>query len=339
LQDVLTITLYGRPECLLCDELKSNLQALEEDFPHRLVEVDIESDAVLLKAFAEKIPVLEVGPYRLEAPISLQSLRMTLGAANDRRDQLRQIGDEGYLARLEKGRTITGGDRLSLWISKHYLSFLNLFMFVYLGLALAAPVLMKAGAPLPARVLYRIYSPLCHQFGFRSFFLFGEQFYYPSEAAGLTGPITFEQATGISGVANPTSNSRLLARAYLGDETVGFKMALCERDVSIYAALLGFGVLFGLTGRRLSSLHWLVWLLIGVAPIALDGFSQLFSQFRWPWLANVLSYRESTPALRIATGLLFGFMTAWFAYPNLESSMRETRQFLIKKFAVNRPVA
>ncbi len=28
-------------------------------------------------------------------------------------------------------------------------------------------------------------------------------------------------------------------------------------------------------------------------------------------------------------------MTAWFAYPNVEESMLETRQYYIKKFAVN----
>jgi uncharacterized membrane protein len=336
---VLTVTLYGRRDCSLCDEVKASLKSLEKEFPHRLVEVNVESDPVLLKAFLEKIPVVEIGPYTLEAPISLKSLRMTLGAANDRRSQLRQIGDAGYVARLEKGRTITGADRLSFWISRHYLVILNLFMFVYVGLAVAAPLLMKAGAALPARVLYRIYSPLCHQFGFRSFFLFGEQYYYPTEAAQMPGVNTFEQATGITGVANPTSNSRLEARAYVGDETVGYKMALCERDVSIYAALLLFGLVFGLSGRRLPSLHWLIWLLAGVTPIALDGFSQLFSQFSWPWLSDVLAYRESTPLIRVITGLLFGFLTAWFAYPNLEASMQETRQFLIKKFAVNRPTA
>jgi uncharacterized membrane protein len=66
----------------------------------------------------------------------------------------------------------------------------------------------------------------------------------------------------------------------------------------------------------------------------LDGFSQLFSQFNFPWLAALLPYRESTPFLRVLTGALFGFSTAWFAYPYIEESMAETRQFFIKKFAV-----
>jgi hypothetical protein len=34
----------------------------------------------------------------------------------------------------------------------------------------------------------------------------------------------------------------------------------------------------------------------------------------------------------VLTGILFGFMTAWFAYPYMEESMSETRQFFIKKF-------
>jgi uncharacterized membrane protein len=77
-----------------------------------------------------------------------------------------------------------------------------------------------------------------------------------------------------------------------------------------------------------------VWILLGLGPVGLDGFSQLFSQFDWNFLATWLPYRESTPFLRVLTGSMFGFFTAWFAYPNIEESMRETRQFFLKKFAV-----
>jgi hypothetical protein len=65
----------------------------------------------------------------------------------------------------------------------------------------------------------------------------------------------------------------------------------------------------------------------------LDGFSQLLSQFNWTWFAAVIPYRESTPLLRSLTGAFFGLATAWFAYPNIEESMSETRQYFIKKFA------
>ena len=110
-------------------------------------------------------------------------------------------------------------------------------------------------------------------------------------------------------------------------------MALCERDIAIYGAILLFGILYAVTGRRIRGLHWVAWVLIGLGPIGLDGFSQLFSQMNWPWLASLVPYRESTPFLRLLTGGLFGFTTAWFAFPFMEESMAETRQFFIKKFA------
>jgi uncharacterized membrane protein len=328
---MLNVTLYTRKNCTLCDEVKADLNDLQSQYPHRLVEVDIESEQVLMAKFSLEIPVVEVGPYSLKAPITRQKLQMTLGAASDRRNQLEQLGDPFYKMKLEKGKKVTKGDRISFWIAKRYLLMLNLFMLFYVGLPFLAPTFMKLGMELPARAIYRIYSPLCHQFGFRSFFLFGEQAFYPLAEARMQGVKTFEQATGIANLNDPYSATRFDARNYVGNDTVGYKVALCERDVAIYLAILLFGMVFGLSGRRIKSL----WLLIGIAPIGLDGFSQLFSQFNWQWLASVLPYRESTPYLRVITGGLFGLATAWFAYPNIEESMNETVQYYVKKFAVN----
>jgi uncharacterized membrane protein len=331
---LLNVTLYMREDCSLCDEVKNHLRSLQKKFPHRLAEVNIDSDPMLQKAYFDQIPVVEVGPYRLKAPITREALSMTLGAASDRRGQLEQSGGEAYRERVRQGQAVTRSDRFYLWISKHYLALLNLVVFIYVGLPFMAPVLMKLDATIPARVLYTIYSPLCHQFGFRSFFLFGEQPYYPTKEAGLANIKTFDQITGATDVANPYSVSRLYARQYTGDPTVGYKVALCQRDVAIYGAIVAFGLVYALAKRRLPPLHWALWILLALGPIGLDGFSQLFSQFNWPWLAPYLPYRESTPFLRVFTGFLFGFGTAWFAYPNIEESMRETRQFMIKKFAV-----
>ena len=329
---MLTVTLYIREECHLCEQAKADLESLQEKYPHRLVEVDIDSDPALQRAYLVEIPVVEVGPYSLKAPFDRQKLMMTLGAANDRRNQLQEFDGEAYEARLKRGQSISGADRAMAWISNHYLAILNLVMLFYVGLPFLAPVLMKTGAIAPARVLYTIYSPLCHQFGFRSFFLYGEQAFYPLNEAGMD-VIDFETVTGLAGLRDPNNTSRLEARRYVGDETVGYKVALCERDVAIYASILFFGLLFGLTGRRFPQLHWSIWIVLGLGPVGLDGFSQLFSQFDWQFLASLVPYRESTPFLRVLTGSLFGFFTAWFAYPNIEESMQETRQFFIKKFA------
>ncbi|MFN8411384.1 MAG: DUF2085 domain-containing protein [Anaerolineales bacterium] len=332
---MLNVTIYTKKDCQPCDEIKLELQKLQEKFPHRLIEVDVERDSALVAKYGDDVPVVEAGPYSLRSPITPQSLQMTIGAAFDRKNQLEQVGDPKYQKRVAKGQTISTGDRISFWISKRYLLLLNLFIFFYIGLPFLAPTLMKVGAVTPARVIYAIYKPLCHQFGFRSFFLYGEQMYYPLKEAGLTNVKTFEDVTGIENLSDPYSFSRFDARNYIGNETVGYKVALCERDVAIYLAILLFGLVYGATGRKFKSLHWVLWILIGIAPIGFDGFSQLFSQFNWTWLASIIPYRESTPLLRSLTGALFGLSTAWFAYPNIEESMNETRQYYYKKFAVN----
>ena len=332
--NILNVTLYTRPDCHLCDEVREHLKNLQGKFPHHLVEVNIEADTSLKETMGEEIPVVEVGPYKLKAPISEQALEMTLGAASDRRGQLEQVGGEAYQERVRKGQTLSGGDRTYFWIARHYLGLLNLIVFIYAGLPFLAPALMEVNVTAPARILYTMYSPLCHQFGFRSFFMFGEQPYYPDKEVGMTGIKTFEDITGYTNLGDPFSVSRLSARQYIGNSTVGYKVAVCERDNAIYVAIFLFGLIYALTKRRLPPLHWTLWILIAIVPMGIDGFWQLLSQFNLPMLSAYLPYYESTPFMRVLTGFLFGFGTAWFAYPNIEESMRETRQFFVKKFAV-----
>jgi len=330
---MLTITLYTRRDHPASLDAKNNLESLKEKFPHRLVEVDVDADPAIQRAYGDDVPVVEVGPYRLKSPFDKQKLMMTIGAATDRRGQLDRLGRDDHFDRVRRGQIISGADRAMHWVSRHYLALLNLVMLVYFGLPMLAPALMNAGLTGPAAIIYTIYKPLCHQFGFRSFFLFGEQAYYPLAEAGIPNVRTFEEASGITDIHDPTNYSRLQARNFIGNETMGYKMALCERDTAIYSSIFIFGLIYAATGRRLKPLHWMAWLLIGIAPIGLDGFSQLFSQMEWSWLQTLIPYRESTPLLRVLTGALFGFSTAWFAYPYMEDSMAESRQFFVKKFA------
>ena len=331
---MINVTLYTRKECHLCNETKANLETLQKTHPHRLVEIDIESEPTLHEKYGSQIPVLEVGPYILHAPISPQDLAMTIGAAIDRQDQLIKVGDDLYRKRVQSGQKMTGADKFSHWFSRNYMLVFSLIIFFYVGLPLLAPILMKAGATTPANTIYKIYSPLCHQFGFRSFFLFGEQPYYPLTETGIAGEgtdlIDFETATGITNLGDPMSPTRWEARRYTGNEKIGYKVALCERDMAIYGAMLFFALLFWATGHRIPPLHWSIWL----GFIGLDGFSQIISQFEFPIFAKFLPYRESTPFLRTFTGFLFGFTTAWFGFPYVEESMRETRQIYIKKTAI-----
>lgn len=328
-----TVTLYTRKNDARSDQARADLESIQGKYPHRLVEVDVDLDPAIEKKYGSQVPVVEAGPYRLPAPFDKQKLMMTIGAASDRRGQLDTLGREDHHDRVERGGQITFADRAMYWIAKHYLAVLNAVMFLYFGLPILAPVLMNAGATGPANVIYTVYKPLCHQFGFRSFFLFGEQPVYPLEEARVHGLLTFDEVTGFEDLHNPAGVARFQAREFTGNETVGYKMALCERDMAIYSAIFLFGVLYALAGRKIKPLHWMLWILIGMGPIGLDGFSQLFSQMEWTWLSGILPYRESTPLFRVLTGALFGFATAWFAYPSIEESMSETRQFFLKKFA------
>lgn len=208
------------------------------------------------------------------------------------------------------------------WLSRHYLAVINALVFLYISGAILAPILMKMGLPQIAALFYKFYSPFCHQLAFRSFFLFGQQGVYPHQLAGLS-VISFGQAAGLD------ESNLLQARAFLGNQTLGYKFALCERDITIYSTIFIFGIVFACFRKNIKPINWKWWVLLGVLPIALDGGSQLISQsglqlFSW------LPVRESTPFLRMLTGGLFGLMTAWYAYTLLEQTLHVDQEIFRK---------
>jgi glutaredoxin len=54
------VTLYTRDGCHLCDDARAILERVRADIPFVLVDVDIESDDALHRAYLERIPVVEV---------------------------------------------------------------------------------------------------------------------------------------------------------------------------------------------------------------------------------------------------------------------------------------
>jgi hypothetical protein len=58
---MITVVLYGRPDCHLCDLAREGLADLRrEGHPFRVREIDIEADQDLLRRYLERIPVVEV---------------------------------------------------------------------------------------------------------------------------------------------------------------------------------------------------------------------------------------------------------------------------------------
>jgi uncharacterized membrane protein len=299
---------------------------LREVIPHQLVVLNIEHDRGLQEKIGPQLPVVEIGPYHLQPPFTRQDLQIMLGAAQDRISQMERVDQEAYQKRLDKGHTLSASDRLSNFFSFHYLAIANIFLFIYVGLPFLAPVLMKVGQSSAASIIYKIYSPLCHEWAFRSWFLFGKQPYYPRALAGIPNMITYETLT------NSQQVDLLAAREYIGSEVVGYKVAFCQRDIAIYLFMLLYGLFFMATGRRIRAIPWYMWALVGLVPIGLDGFSQLPSLATG--LPSWLLVRESTPFLRTLTGGLFGWMTAWYLFPMLEETAREARLIVKRKKAV-----
>lgn len=239
-------------------------------------------------------------------------------------------------------------DKFIYSFSRHWLAAFNLLVAIYVGLPIMAPVLMNAGISGPARAIYTLYSPMCHQMASRSFFLFGEQPAYPRQLAGTDLQPFEAYLNNIPEFAEIDPGNWVqftyAARDFLGNETMGYKMALCERDIAIYGFVFIGGLVYALLRRRfhIKPLPLIIFFIVGMGPIGLDGFSQLFSYWSTPldgsvpvgFMATVQSIfppRESTPFLRVFTGALFGFMLVWLAYPHVNEGMQGTVRDLERK--------
>lgn len=122
-------------------------------------------------------------------------------------------------------------------------------------------------------------------------------------ALGLTGPASAIFGAYRFACAQTPSHSFFI---------FGYQTCLCSRCLAIYSTILLAGVALAFVRRRqmVRNIPWYVWVL-AMVPMALDGFTQLFG------------LRESNLALRLFTGSLFGFATAWFLLPQIEKAATE----------------
>ena len=309
------------------ESILSDINLVQTEYPHTLNIIYIDRDPNLLEEFKEQEPVLDVGVYRLLRSFDIEEIRFAFKKAYERLQEAQTKGNDALVNRMTEPVSMTGSDKFSRWFSKNYMVIMNSFTFLYVFLAIFAPFLMKVNWQTPAKIIYRVYSPLCHQLAYRSFFLFGEQGYYPRDLAGVDDVLSYSQASGLS------EYDISAARDFIGNEFMGYKMALCQRDIAIYSAIFLFGLIFSISQNKIKPLPWYMWLLLGIVPIGFDGFSQLLSQTGLD-MFNWISLRESTPLLRVATGSLFGLATAWFGFPYLEESVLENRRDMQIKHAI-----
>ena len=203
------------------------------------------------------------------------------------------------------------------WFNHNYMWMIIALFFFFLLIAFLAPIFMKLGLFQPAKLIYWIYDAFCHQLTFRSWFLFGQQTFYPRELAGIPNVISYEKATG------DYQLDLKFARDFVGNEVLGYKVALCQRDVAIYGSMLLCGLIFQLSGKKLKPIPWHLWVFLGLLPIGIDGITQ-FGGLGIGFL-SWLPIRESTPLLRSITGVLFGITTGLFMFPLIEENMSQSR--------------
>lgn len=307
------VILYFRKSDYEIDSITSKVSEVCSRFGFKLLTIDIEALEKQSDFQSRITPSLKVGPYLLKYPFSLDDVEIALNAyasrgQNEARENLRGI----------RSKNIFG-----LFLANFYPLIIAMILFLFVGGAFLAPIYARSGSNAASTRLYSFYSVFCHQFAFRSFFLFGEQAFYPRELAKISGLTTYEEEFQDDVV------DINIAREIIGNSESGFKIALCERDLAIYSSLGLSALLFQFAKKKIKLMHWYWWFVIALIPIALDGFSQLPGiSAGWPeWLPR----RESTPFLRLLTGTLFGGVTGWYMLPLMEDSLKETRFTLLRQ--------
>jgi uncharacterized membrane protein len=200
-------------------------------------------------------------------------------------------------------------DRIILFITRYWLALTVIFLLIFAGLPALAPVLMDAGITAPAELIYKAYSLTCHQLAYRSFFFFGAQPAY-----------TIDELQRALSVTNDAADA-FFWREFLGSPRIGYKMAWCERDAAIYAAMILAFILLGMFRRFLPKLDWRVYIVISIVPLAIDGLWQLATSPLH--ILPFIPVHESTALLRTITGALFGAGSVWLIFPYLADAMRD----------------
>lgn len=219
---------------------------------------------------------------------------------------------------------------LAFYVARHWL---GIFIVAYGVLVLTpflAPVFMHIGATGPADGIYFFYSFLCHQLPERSLFFFGDKLMYSYAEVKAVWPLD-----GFAGL-----------RQFTGNPTMGYKVAWSDRMISAYGGMWLGALILAVLGKRTPHVSWRLFLLIGIIPLGLDGFSHMINDavagttglgFRDTnaWLQTLTL--NALPSsfyvgdqlgsfnswMRWITGFLFSITAVLAVFPMIAESMRE----------------
>ena len=235
---------------------------------------------------------------------------------------------------IDSRTNVTRLERWTLYLSRHWLIVMGVVLGLYAGLPFLTPILMRLGWETPAKVIYFVYSFLCHQLPQRSFFFFGSKVTYS----------LFEiTSNGVN------SLDVLTLRQFIGSPEMGWKVAWSDRMVAMFSSLWVFGMLWKPLRGWLKPLPW--WgLALFLLPMAIDGLSHFFSDLSGigqgfrdsnAWLAILTRHAFSSgfyagdawgsfnSILRLVTGILFGLGAVWFVFPILEDAFSRQAQEVV----------
>lgn len=198
---------------------------------------------------------------------------------------------------------------------------------------------MRLGWDGAGRAVYFVYSFFCHQLPERSFFFFGAKPMY--------------SLAEIQSAWQDTVNPMIL-RQFIGNETMGWKVAWSDRMISFYTSVWIFAAAWYTLRRKIKPLAWWGFVLL-LLPIVLDGGTHTFSDFAGigngfrdtnTWLAALTNY--TLPAtfyagdalgsfnslMRLVSGLLAGLAIAWLAFPYIFQTQNYNQQLDNIRYAV-----
>jgi uncharacterized membrane protein len=215
---------------------------------------------------------------------------------------------------------------ITAFIGRRWIWFFAVVFGLYVWLPFLAPLLMQIGWSGLGRLIYLVYSFLCHQLPQRSLFFFGAKTMYslPEIQAAWKDSI-----------------DPMILRQFIGNTQMGWKLGWSDRMISMFTSLWFFGLLWWPLRRRIPSLPW--WgLIILILPLALDGTSHFIGDlaglgqgFRDSniWLATLTNHAFSplfyagdalgsfNSWMRWITGVLFGLGLVWFGFPYLDEAL------------------
>jgi len=217
------------------------------------------------------------------------------------------------------------------WIGNHWFETFLIVYGLWVFAPFVAPVFMSIGWASAGKAIYFIYSFFCHQLPERSFFLFGEK--------------TMYSLNEIQAAWQDTVNPMIL-RKFIGNETMGWKIAWSDRMISFYTSVWFFALLWHPFRRKIKPVSW--WgLVLLLLPITVDGITHTLSDlagigqgFRDTnvWLAALT--KDALPAafyagdalgsfnslMRFITGLLAGLGIVWLAFPYIFQTQAYNQQ-------------